>query len=156
MEIYRVTFIGHRYIEGNYGLEKRLEALVLDLLRSKEYVEFYVGRNGDFDTSAASVVKRAQEKQGSENSSLILVLPYLVADVPYYERFYDEIIIPVGKSHPKSAITKRNRWMIENADLLIAFVEEGRLGGAMSALKYAEKRSIKIINLKAEFFSKTY
>ncbi len=35
----------------------------------------------------------------------------------------------------------------DNADLLIAFVEEGKRGGAMTALKYAEKRGIKIINL---------
>ena len=72
-------------------------------------------------------------------------------DDPYYEKFYDEIWYPIdSKTHPKSAITKRNQWMIDNADLLIAYVEEGRNGGAMTTLKYAEKKGIEIINLAGE------
>jgi hypothetical protein len=49
-------------------------------------------------------------------------------DDEYYEKFYDEVQYPVdSKIHPKAAITKRNQWMVENAELLIAFVEEGRI-----------------------------
>ena len=36
-----------------------------------------------------------------------------------------------------------------NADLLIAYVEKGRKGGAMTTLKYAEKKGIEIINLSS-------
>ena len=52
-----------------------------------------------------------------------------------------------SKTHPKAAITKRNQWMMDNADLLIAYVEPGRKGGALTTLKYAEKQGIEIINL---------
>ena len=66
----------------------------------------------------------------------------------YYKNYYDEIYYPIDRNtHPKSAITKRNRWMMENSDLLIAYVEDGRKGGAMTALRYAEKLGVKIINL---------
>ena len=69
-------------------------------------------------------------------------------DDEYYEKFYDEIQYPVdSRTHPKAAITRRNRWMIENSELLVAFVEEGRTGGAMATLKYAQTRDVEIINL---------
>ena len=69
-------------------------------------------------------------------------------DDPYYEEFYDEIYYPVSSTvHPKGAITTRNQWMMENADLVIAFVEEGRGGGAMSALRYARRIGVPVINL---------
>lgn len=148
VEIYRITFIGHREIDGQYDLEDRIEKIVRDKLCIKEYVEFYVGRNGDFDLSVASSVKRAQKTVGDHNSSLILVQPYPMKDDEYYEKYYDEIYYPVSsKTHPKAAITMRNKWMIEHSDLLIAFVEEGRKGGALTALEYAVKQNVEIINL---------
>ena len=148
MNIYRIGFAGHRYIEGNYDLEDRLEGIIKAVLRIKEYVEFYVGRNGDFDISVVSAIKRAQKNVGHHNSCLILLQPYPMKDDEYYEKFYDEVQYPVdSRTHPKAAITKRNRWMIENSDLLVAFVEEGRGGGAMTTLKYAESRGLEIINL---------
>ena len=148
LEIYRIAFIGHREIYGHYRLEDQIEQIARDKLYEKEYVEFYVGRNGDFDISVASAIKRAQKAVGHHNSCLILLQPYPMKDDEYYEKFYDEVQYPVdSRTHPKAAITKRNRWMIENAELLVAFVEEGRNGGAMTTLKYAQTRGMEIINL---------
>ncbi len=148
MDIYRIAFIGHRYIEGHYDLEERLENIIREKLHSKEYVELYVGRNGDFDISVASATKRAQEALGHHNSSLVLLQPYPMKDDPYFEKFYDEIWYPVDeKTHPKAAITKRNQWMIDNTDLLVAYVEPDRKGGAMTTLKYAKKQGVEVINL---------
>lgn len=81
-EIYRVSMIGHRVVE-DYGVEEKLYELFRELLRTKEYVEFYLGRNGNFDILAASVIKRLQENYRNDNSALILVLPYLVSEYPY-------------------------------------------------------------------------
>ena len=75
MKICRIAFIGHREIYNQIFVEKRIEEIVRDKLRHEEYVELYLGRNGDFDISAASAVKRAQKAIGNENSSLILVEP---------------------------------------------------------------------------------
>ena len=148
MDIYRIAFIGHREIHGQYRLEDRVEQIVREKLSTKEFVELYVGRNGDFDIFAASAVKRAQKHFGNHNSSLILLQPYPMKNDPDYEKFYDEIWYPVDKKvHPKAAIMVRNRWMIDNADLLIAYVEEGRRGGALTTLKYAKKRGITMMNL---------
>ena len=148
MQIYRIAFIGHREIHGHYRLEEEIEKIVKDKLYEKEYVEFYVGRNGDFDISAASAIKRTQKNVESHNNSLVLVQPYPMKNDEYCEKFYDEVYYPLDSNvHPKAAIMKRNKWMIENAQLLIAFVEEDRKGGALTTLKYAEKQGVEIVTL---------
>ena len=66
-------------------------------------------------------------------------------DDEYYEKLYDEVLYPLdSKTYSKAAITQKNRWMIDNADILVAFVWDERRGGAMTTLKYAEKQGIKI------------
>ena len=151
MEIYRISMIGHREIYGHRNLEDTLQEFFEEQLRVRDYIEFYLGRNGDFDIMAASAIKRAQRAVSRENSALILLQPYPMRNDESYSKYYDEIWYPVrDKTHPKAAITKRNRYMIENSDLLVAFVEKDRKGGAMTALKYAEKLGVDIINLAEE------
>ena len=79
---------------------------------------------------------------------MILLQPYPMKNDAEYQNFYDEIWYPVDqKVHPKAAIIKRNRWMIDNADFLIAYVEKDRAGCASATLDYAQKKAIPIINL---------
>lgn len=113
-EIYRVSFIGHRRVDDFCFVENQLNNIISDLIRTKEYVEFYVGRNGEFDTIVASAIKRSQKRLGKENNSLILILPYTVAEMECLEDFYNEIWIPdeFHGVHFKMAITKRNEWFV--------------------------------------------
>ena len=53
---------------------------------------------------------------------------------------------PLEGTPPKFAISKRNEWMMESADLIIAYVERG-YGGAYQALQTARRRGKRIINL---------
>ena len=147
-EIYRVSFIGHRRIDRFRFVEEQLDKIICDLMSQKEYVEFYVGRNGDFDTMVASAVKRGQKAYGTANSSLILVIPYSVANMDCLEKFYDEIWYPeeLYNVHHKAAITKRNEWFVEHSDLLVAYVET-ESGGAATCLKAAKKQKILIVNI---------
>ena len=94
MKIYRVSFIGHREIDGFSFIEEQVESIVKNLIETKEYVEFYVGRNGEFDIIVASVIKRAQRDYGNANNSLILVIPYPIANMKDMEKYYDEVIYP--------------------------------------------------------------
>ena len=147
-EIYKVSFIGHRIVDDFYFVEEQLDRIIGELIRNKEYVEFYVGRNGDFDTMVASSIKRCQKRFGKENNSLILVLPYTVADMEYFEDFYDEIWIPdeLHGVHYKNAITKRNEWFVANSNLLIAYVLRDQ-GGAATCLKKAKQSNIDVFNI---------
>lgn len=147
MDVYRVSFFGHRTLYSIIPMEKEIERIVRELIETKEFVEFYVGRNGDYDICVASTVKRVQKEMGYNNSAPILVLPYTVKDIEYYQNYYNDIILPLEeKTHFKAAITKRNRWMVDNSELVLAYVER-ESGGAYQALRYAEKRGVNIINL---------
>ncbi|MBP3437391.1 MAG: hypothetical protein J6K61_05755 [Clostridia bacterium] len=86
-----------------------------------------------------------------DNSALILVLPYTKSGMAYTEQSFDSIIVPneLYKVYPKAAITKRNEWLIENANLLIAYVIRNE-GGAAKTLTYGIKRGIAVLNLAEE------
>lgn len=148
MSAYKVTLFGHRELYEHCKVEKKLSFILRDLMQANPYVKIYIGRNGEFDIFAASVIKQIQKSLGNNNSELTLVLPYSNKDIEYYEQYYDNIIIPkcVRIAFPKGAITKRNRWMVEESDLFICYVEHEN-GGAYNALKYAKKLGKKIINL---------
>ena len=148
MNIYRVVFFGHRRIYNIREIEEKLVPILKELILTKKYVEFYIGRNGEFDEFVASVIKRVQKQLDRGNNVMILTLPYTVKDIEYYADYYDEIVIPdaIGKAHPKAAITLRNRWMVDTADLIIAYIEREE-GGAYSAVKYAKKLNKKVVNI---------
>ncbi len=145
MEIYRVSFIGHREVEDFFFVEQQVDSIVRELITTKYYVEFYVGRNGEFDILVASAIRRARHDLGERNSSLILVIPYSVAEIESYEKYYDEVMYPpeLYDVHYKSAITKRNEWLVENSNLLIAYVTHDN-GGAAHCLKKAIECKIEI------------
>ena len=146
-EVYRIALIGHREIYDARRLEEELEKIVKDAILLHDFVEFYLGRNGEFDLLAASTIKRVQKATDRKNSSLILVLPYHVKDEAYYEGYYDALCYPNAPSvHYRAAITKRNGFMIDHADLLVAFVETPS-GGAYTALRYAESRGVSVWNI---------
>ena len=148
LNIFTVSLFGHREIDDLWRLEKQLYPIIKKLIESKTYVTFLIGRNGEFDEFAASVIKRVQKELGKENNDITLVLPYSVANIEDYEKYYDSIIIPESTYgvHYKSVITLKNRWMIEQSELVIVYVERDR-GGAYAVMKYAEKLNKKIINL---------
>ena len=81
MHIFRVALFGHREIADLRGLEDKIVSVTKKLILAKEYVTFLVGRNGDFDVSCASVIKRVQREIGKDNSDITLVLPYEVKDI---------------------------------------------------------------------------
>lgn len=151
MEFYTVALFGHRDIDDLRGLEAKLTPIVKTLIETKPYVDFLIGRMGEFDEYAASVIKTVRKQLGSENTSLTLVLPYTVADIEYYEKYYDSVLIPESLygTYPKSAITLKNKWMVERANLVVAYVER-ESGGAYTAMKYAEKIGKDVINLCLE------
>lgn len=147
MDTYTVSLFGHRRIDDLIILERKLEAVVEELILSKDHIIFFIGRNGEFDEYAASVIKRTRRKTGKENCEIILVLPYTVSNIEYYEKYYDDIIIPETQNrvHPRAMIEVKNRWMIEHSDLVIAYLMRDN-GGAYKAVKYARRLGKKVIN----------
>ena len=74
LDTYTVTFIGHRYIDNMFRIESRLEDIIRDLIQEHEYVEFLVGRDGEFDQIVSSTVLRVKRQVGNKNSALVWVM----------------------------------------------------------------------------------
>ena len=79
--------------------------------------------------------------------SFAVVLAYL----PVSERSFEEgvpTMYPEGLElvPRRFAIKYRNRWMVEHADIILAYVNRG-YGGAAQTLSYAARRGLEIINL---------
>ena len=152
MNLYAVSFFGHRQIDNVFVIEQRLEMMIRKLLVSKEYVEFLVGRDGEFDQLVASTVRRCKRTVRDDNSALILVLPYATAEYRNNEHsfhaYYDEIEICAesAEKHYKSAHQIRNRTMVDRSDLIVFCVEHNS-GGAYQTMQYAKKANANIINL---------
>ncbi|MBR1765340.1 MAG: hypothetical protein IJ746_08110 [Ruminococcus sp.] len=152
MNIYTVSFFGHRELSDPFTVEDRLEQLLRQIIQTKEYVDFLVGRDGEFDQLVSSTIRRCKEQYGCGNDSHILVLPYERADYrdnrESFEEYYDEVEIcyESTQAHPKAAIFIRNKEMIDRSDMVICCVEH-KYGGAYRAMRYAETAGKEIINL---------
>ncbi len=152
METFTVAFFGHRYIDNHLEVGEKIYDIICKLLDEHDYVEFLVGKHGDFDQISSSTVKRASKHYRDGNNSLILVLPYLTTDYinnsDNYRKYYNEVEISynASTSHYKAAIEIRNREMVDRADLTICFVQ-GKSGGAAKAVNYSELKEKEIINI---------
>ena len=156
LEVFTVTFFGHREVENFRETEQVLEKLVHQLITKHEYVEFLIGRNGEFDQLVASVIRRVRKTFDASNSSLILVLPYMTAEFRDNEKeflqYYDEVEVcqAASSGHFKLAMQIRNREMVDRADLVVFNVDHAS-GGAYQTMKYARERGkVKYINISKE------
>ena len=152
MDVYSVSFFGHRVIEDPLTIEQRLEVLLRRLLTERSYVEFLVGRDGEFDQLVSSVVRRCKRTIRDDNSSLVWVLPYVTADYrdneEDYRAYYDEIEICTisAEAHFKGAYQARNRAMVDRSDLAV-FCIQHESGGSWQTMKYVRKQGMPHINL---------
>jgi len=108
------------------------------------YADFYLGGYGFFDSFAWECCRRYQSEH--PNVSLVFVTPYLNVDRSV-KGLYDSSVYPPLEDKPrKFAISYRNKWMVENADLVIAYVDHS-YGGAYATLQHAKRKKKAIINL---------
>lgn len=155
MEPFTVSFFGHRQIENPFEVESRLDRVLHRLISQKEYVEFLVGRDGDFDTIASSAIRKAARTCAYGNTALTLVLPYERAEYrdnrDSFLEYYDDVEICEESSgaYYKAAISIRNRVMVERSDLVVCCIQH-KSGGAYHAVRHAEKIGKMIVNVAEE------
>lgn len=138
-----ITFCGHSTF--NKTDEYELELLkLLELEIGDAHAEFFLGGYGNFDSFAYSCCKKYKSKH--PNVSLVFVTPYMNVD-PAYAVLFDSLIYPDIENKPlKFAINYRNQYMVEKADIVIAFIDH-EWGGAYKTYAYAKRKGKKIINL---------
>ena len=110
---------------------------------------FLNGGQGSFDRTCAQAVYFVKQKHPEIKS--ILVIPYHSFRI-FDESLFDEIITPdtsnsVSYTGYKTAIPKRNKYMVDNASTAICYVTHIS-GGAYKTYQLAEKKNLSIINIK--------
>ena len=143
-----VAFCGHAQISQSEKIEKWLYAVTQKLIEQGA-TTFYLGGYGAFDSLAASVL-REQKKRYSQ-IELVLVLAYL--NTGRDTSGYDSTVYPPLETVPRRfAISHRNRWMVESADVVVAYVLHD-WGGAATTLRCAKQKKKQIISYRDEMGS---
>ncbi len=136
----KITFCGHRELDDRDAVEQWLYTICRELIDHGAN-EFYLGGYGGFDRLCAAVLREL--KREHPHICLILVLPYLNSSMP--TDGYDETIYPPLEAVPKRfAISRRNEWMVQECDIVIAYVTHG-WGGAAKTLEYAQRKKKMVI-----------
>ena len=143
MEIFMVVaFCGHKNVYQTERVSQQVKQIVSSLVKEGADT-FLLGGYGSFDSIAAITVRELKKDYPGLRS--ILVLPYLNRD--YDASLYDESVYPPIEDVPKRfAISRRNEWMVDKADVIIAYVDHD-WGGAAATLRYAERKKKRIINV---------
>lgn len=127
-----------------------LHQTISELVSTQGATLFLTGGMGDFDALFCRTVRevRAQNKQ----IQLVLVIPYfsneLNSNKEFYNTFYDDVVIPdelLGVYY-KSAIQKRNRWIVDRSDFVLSGVYRD-FGGAYQTIQYALKSGKEVIDI---------
>lgn len=138
------SFFGHsdcpKEVEGM--VEKEIERLIVE----ESVTEFIVGDKGCFDMYVLKVLRRLKEKYNIKYS---VILSYLPAKRENEHYTWEETWFPdcLEKTPRKFAISKRNKWMVDNSDVVITYVHSN-ISRALIYKEYAEKKGIRVINIQ--------
>ncbi|MBQ3077115.1 MAG: hypothetical protein IJC43_04595 [Clostridia bacterium] len=138
------TFFGHSDCYAN------ISPVLLPILRQLvgEGVDtFLVGNHGGFDGKVYAALRRLKEELPAIQYHVILAYPPgRQEEFPAYPP--EVTLCPEGVENgpPRFAITRRNRWMVEQADVVITYITHP-WGGAAQFVRMAERRGKRIIHL---------
>lgn len=148
------TFAGHRQV-FEAGIGDKVQKMLKVLIEKDNQFVFLNGGMGRFDEICAGVVRKLKREHPEKDIRLCLVAAYFSnrfnAEKKYYQSLYDEILLPDGveTTYYKAAITKRNKWMVDQANILIAYIDHN-YGGAYQTYQYANKKSVSVFNIAEE------
>lgn len=139
MEQKTCCFFGHREC---WGLEEESLLQEIERLIKEGVVLFYMGNQGQFDGMARNIIRKMKKIYPHIQYSVVL------AYLPERKDGWNDTIYPEGMEcvPRKFAILKRNRWMIDRADVCICYICH-TWGGAFEAVKRAKKKGIPVRNL---------
>ena len=143
-----ITFCGHSNCLFSDEEKEKLKQLLIKEIRKKPTCKFYLGGYGDFDSLCLRTLREL--KKEFQDIELIFITPYIdknYSKLEFAKYYYDDVIFPpIEKVPRKFAILKRNEWMVDSADLIIAYVNYS-WGGAAKTLEYAKHKKKQIVNL---------
>ncbi|MBQ7862764.1 MAG: hypothetical protein IJ349_11265 [Clostridia bacterium] len=137
-----VTFFGHK--DTPKEIEPTLRTTLVDLIENHGATEFYVGNNGNFDTM---VRRQLEELFQVYPITYSVVLAYIPTEKSEYD-YFTNTLLPEGiETVPKRfAISYRNKWMVEQSDVVVTYVTHS-FGGAAQFKTMAERQGKTVIEL---------
>ena len=136
------TFFGHR--DSPDSLRPSLQQAIVRLIVEEGVDTFYVGHQGKFDRYALAALQQAAIEY--PHIRYTVVLAYLPTRKNPEVSFHQAVtMVPDGiETAPKRfAISRRNRWLVEHADYVIAYALYR--GGAMQFVELAQKKGKKVV-----------
>ena len=127
------TFFGHRECPKSIG--PKLHATLVELIEDHGADIFYVGRQGEFDAIVRRILKELTAEYPHINYAVVLERLPGRRDEAVWD--FSDTIFPKGleSAPPRFAISRRNEWMLKQADFVVAYVTHDWGGAA----RYAEK-----------------
>ncbi|MBQ7408079.1 MAG: hypothetical protein IJW13_02250 [Clostridia bacterium] len=142
-----ITFCGHSQVIFTDEEKSVLRNILVDEINKNPISKFYLGGYGDFDGLCLRTLREL--KHDFPSIEILFITPYLdknYSKLGLAKYYYDDVIFPPIESVPrKFAILKRNEWMVEQADLVIAYVKYS-WGGAAKALDLQYLRQHNLID----------
>lgn len=136
------TFFGH---SDCYGLNRDKLVDEIEKLILQGVDLFYMGNHGRFDAMARGAVRQLQGRY--PHIRYAVVLAYLPAAGRDSED-YSDTVYPEGLEigPPRFAIDRRNRWMLQEADICLCYIDH-TWGGAYKYYCRAKRQGKTVINL---------
>lgn len=127
------TFFGHRDCPAS--LKPKLRAVVVELIERHGVDRFYIGRQGSFDAMARSVLRELAEVYPHISYAVVLERLPGLRDESVWD--FSDTVFPEGLETvpPRFAISKRNEWMLKQADFVVTYITHNWGGAAQFADK---------------------
>lgn len=135
------TFFGHRYAE--YEIKHKIKSAIEDIIKKGEQL-FYVGNHGQFDMYVHDILIEMKKKHPQIKYYVVFAYPPggNVLNLPSDGIFPSELY----SAHFRQAIPMRNKWMVDNSDIVITYVTKP-FGGAARFKAYANSNNKTILEL---------
>lgn len=146
----KTAFIGHRKIFAPNLYDKLVDIAKIQIQKGCQC--FTMGTHGEFDRLALAACRSLRRQYKNIEIEAVLTSLHIIEtnnewdELPYSD--VKTVIYEIEKEHYKRQITLSNRMMIDTCDTLICYVDSNSYrSGAKTAMRYAEKQGLNIINL---------
>ena len=149
----KTAFIGHREIFVKDIAERLLIAIRTEIEHGCSV--FTMGTHGEFDSLALNACRGLRKTHKDLEIEVVLTSLHSIErgaeldSVPYSD--VKTVMYELEEVHFKRRITLSNRKMIDGCNALICYVDPSAYrSGAKTAMRYAQKQGLKVINLFRE------
>ena len=139
------TFFGHRDCPSS--VKTKLRAALIDLIENHAVDMFYVGQQGSFDAMVRSVLKELVTVYPHINYVVVLErMPQKRDDFDTHN--FSDTLLPEGIEtvHPRYAIDRRNRWMLQQSEYVVTYIRHP-WGGAAKFASEAKRLGKNVVEL---------